>query len=223
MNAAGPAQAGPLGPPASAARTTATQALGGDHVEGGAKEVPHPPAAQQPPLKRHMRTVQSVTVPAGFERRRAPIAVQALLPARYASSAAAKKACRRGEVLVGGARATTETEVEAGMLLEVGRSPYPTVPRHGCAGTCQCGHKAPATSPASRHWRTHAHTHAHTHIHILFPHCQVVQRCGTDPVAAAGRPGLEVAYEDGHMAAVVKPRGLPTQGKGEGSVQGRAK
>lgn len=52
---------------------------------------------------------------------------------------------------------------------------------------------------------------------------QIVQRCGADPVAAEGRPGLDIVYEDEHMACIVKPQGLPTQGKGEGSVQGRIK
>jgi hypothetical protein len=52
---------------------------------------------------------------------------------------------------------------------------------------------------------------------------QIVQRCGAEAVAAAGRPGLVVVYEDDDMACVVKPQGLPTQGKGDGSLQGRIK
>jgi hypothetical protein len=30
-------------------------------------------------------------------------------------------------------------------------------------------------------------------------------------------------FEDDHMACVIKPQGLKTQGKGEGSLQGRIK
>lgn len=52
---------------------------------------------------------------------------------------------------------------------------------------------------------------------------QIVQRCGAEALASEGRPGLEVVYEDDHMAAVIKPQGLPTQGKGEASLQGRIK
>ncbi|WIA36607.1 hypothetical protein OEZ86_007895 [Tetradesmus obliquus] len=47
--------------------------------------------------------------------------------------------------------------------------------------------------------------------------------CGAVWGSTAGKPGLEVACEDEHMACIVKPQGLPTQGTGEGTVQGRIK
>ncbi|KAI8474727.1 MAG: pseudouridine synthase [Monoraphidium minutum] len=129
------------------------------------------PAAAPPPpaLKKHMRVVESIAAPPGFEPRRLPAALRALLPVRYPSDTAAKKAARRGEVLLGGQKAGVGSEVVAGAVIEI------------------------------------------------------VQRCGADPLEAAGKPGLAVIYEDDHMACVVKPQGLPTQGKGEGSLQGRIK
>lgn len=48
----------------------------------------------------------------------------------------------------------------------------------------------------------------------------LVQRAGASPPArshmkrGAEMPGLEVMYEDDHLACVIKPNGLPTQGKG---------
>lgn len=39
----------------------------------------------------------------------------------------------------------------------------------------------------------------------------------------SNKPHLPLAYEDQHMAIVIKPQGLSTQGKGETSVQGRIK
>ncbi|WIA16409.1 hypothetical protein OEZ85_013101 [Tetradesmus obliquus] len=54
---------------------------------------------------------------------------------------------------------------------------------------------------------------------------RVVMKVGSGAVwgSTAGKPGLEVAFEDEHMACIVKPQGLPTQGTGEGTVQGRIK
>lgn len=52
---------------------------------------------------------------------------------------------------------------------------------------------------------------------------QIAQRCSVAPLSPAGRPGLAVVFEDDHAAVVVKPQGITTQGKGEGSVQGRVK
>jgi hypothetical protein len=132
----------------------------------GATAAPSSVALQ---LKRHTRVVEEVTAPPDFQRRRLPSALRALLPRRYASDSAAKKAARRGEALVNGVRGGAETEVGPGAALAI------------------------------------------------------VQRCGADPVAAAGRPGLQAVHEDAHMACVVKPQGIPTQGKGEGTVQGRIK
>eukprot|EP00879_Flechtneria_rotunda_P026171 GHRR01027888.1.p1 GENE.GHRR01027888.1~~GHRR01027888.1.p1 ORF type:complete len:199 (+),score=34.03 GHRR01027888.1:105-701(+) len=54
---------------------------------------------------------------------------------------------------------------------------------------------------------------------------QVMVKAGSGPVWAgtAGKPGLDLVYEDDHMACIIKPQGLPTQGKGEATVQGRIK
>ncbi|KIY96680.1 Ribosomal large subunit pseudouridine synthase D [Monoraphidium neglectum] len=126
-------------------------------------------ASAGPALKKHARVVDTVAVPPDFTPRRLPAALRQLLPGRYASDTAAKKAARRGEAYVNGGKGTTETEVAPGAIIEI------------------------------------------------------VQRCGAEAVAAAGRPGLVVVYEDDDMACVVKPQGLPTQGKGDGSLQGRIK
>lgn len=74
---------------------------------------------QPPPLKRHMRVVEAVSVPAHLQAARLHAALLALLPARFASTTAAKKACRRGEVLLNRERAGVEAQVAAGDLIEV--------------------------------------------------------------------------------------------------------
>jgi len=80
---------------------------------------PAAPAHRPPPLKRHQRVVDTVTIPADFERRRLPTALLTLLPQRFKSETAAKKACRRGEVLVDGEKTGTEAHVTAGACIEV--------------------------------------------------------------------------------------------------------
>ncbi|GBF90008.1 hypothetical protein Rsub_02714 [Raphidocelis subcapitata] len=155
--------------PASAAAAPAPPASCGGDGEPPRRAAPRRGGGEPQPLKRHMRVVETAVAPPGFAPARLPEALRALLPHRYPSDTAAKKACRRGEVLVNGAKGMVEDRVEAGATIEI------------------------------------------------------VQRCGSDPVAAAGRPGLGVVFEDDHMACVVKPQGLPTQGGGEGTLQGRIK
>ncbi|GLC34273.1 hypothetical protein PLESTM_000176900 [Pleodorina starrii] len=46
---------------------------------------------------------------------------------------------------------------------------------------------------------------------------------GSGAAAAASLQGLPVAYEDEHLAVVIKPPGIGTQGSGPGTVQGRLK
>jgi hypothetical protein len=88
-------------------------------VAAAADQTDRPPLPSKPPLKRHQRVVESTSVPPGFDRRRLPAALLQLLPQRFASETAAKKACRRGEVLVDGGKAGTDTEVAGGALIEV--------------------------------------------------------------------------------------------------------
>lgn len=83
---------------------------------GGAKR---PAAASFPPMKKHMRVVETVTAPDDFETRRLPAALLLLLPHRYATETAAKKACRRGEVLVDGENGGTVAEVTGNTVIEV--------------------------------------------------------------------------------------------------------
>lgn len=67
--------------------------------------------------------------------------------------------------------------------------------------------------------------HAVTVLTIVQPG-QTVTRVARTSVAqfrALPGPGLEVVSQDDHMAVVVKPQGLPTQGKGQGTLQGRVK
>jgi hypothetical protein len=85
--------------------------------------------------------------------------------------AGAKRACRRKEILLNGAKCRSDTMVQSGDKLEI-------LARVG----------------AGQQWQSFA-----------------------------DKPGLDVAYEDEHLACIVKPQGLRTQGKGVQTVQGRIK
>lgn len=93
----------------------------GDGARGAA---PLPSAAAPPPrapaLKKYQRIVDAASLPPGSERRRLHAALRQLFPSRFASDTAAKKAARRGEVLVDGEKGGTEMEVGPGAVIEVG-------------------------------------------------------------------------------------------------------
>jgi len=100
-------------------------------------------------------------------------ALPTLFPTRFPTITAARRACRRGEVLLNGSPAPVDAPLSTGDEV-----------------TCtlrQAG-AAPGPAPAS------------------------LVRAATAQAAAL----LQVAYEDDHLALVVKPPGMPTQGAGLG-------
>jgi hypothetical protein len=161
----------------------AAAAAGDGEPAGHAK-----PQVPQQTLRRNYAVVQTATAPPAFVPCRLPAALTALLPGRYATESAAKKAARRGEVWLDGARATTEALVAAGSVIEVRGGPSRGAGRGAAPPAIkgQWPHRRRPPRPPTR--------------------AQVVQRCGADALPAAGRPGLAVVYEDAHMACVVKPQ-----------------
>jgi hypothetical protein len=110
-------------------------------------------ASAGPALKKHARVVDTVAVPPDFTPRRLPAALRQLLPGRYASDTAAKKAARRGEAYVNGGKGTTETEVAPGAIIEVRRGPQTQTmvwgPPRG-PGSCSARHPWMGTHPPLR-------------------------------------------------------------------------
>ncbi|KAK9826166.1 hypothetical protein WJX81_002565 [Elliptochloris bilobata] len=112
--------------------------------------------------------VATALQPDGVLAQPLPAAVAALFAERYGTPTAAKRACRRGEVLVDGVQRGMTWVVRGGQWLEL----------------------QARVQGAAHGGRANSH-------------------------ASAPRPTpLEVVYEDDHLAVVVKPPGMPVQGRG---------
>ena len=125
------------------------------------------PAAPPPAARTGHAVVARAAIPPGAPP--APLAklLPSLLPSSFPTITAARKACRRGEVLVNGAPGRIDTPVAGGDVVEA------------CARVGGAPRPAPSTVAASF------------------------------PVSS-----IQVVYEDDHLAVVVKPPGVATQGTG---------
>mmetsp|Transcript_28906 Transcript_28906/g.53111 ORF Transcript_28906/g.53111 Transcript_28906/m.53111 type:complete len:558 (-) Transcript_28906:360-2033(-) len=153
--------------------------------------------------------VASAIWPNGLIPTRLPEALLKIFPNDFSTITGCKNACRRGEILVDGKKGRTSDIINGGELLtwalKSGDPTFSTMP----LDPDRLNNNSTLLDKPLNAYNTPLTLQSSDLLEVV-----------NDLDDADLDLGLEVVYEDDHMGVVIKPQGLPTQGKGGRSAQG---